>query len=160
MEQLLAQPTSQENNDLPIEEAESSNQNNDIEVLQNLISDRYHVIKKLGKGSQGSVFLAESNDTHEKVAIKQLIIQSVKDWKQYDLFQREAAVLKRIDLPHVAKLHETIEILDIATPMALIVQDFIEGAPLQKFIANGHRFQISQIGDILLQLPCSPVVQI
>ena len=172
MEQLSAHPTSQENNSLPIEEVESSNQNNDIqennglpikeaessnqnddiEVLQNLISDRYHVIKKLGKGSQGAVFLAESNYKHEKVAIKQLIIQSVKDWKQYDLFKREAATLKRMNIPHVAKLHETIEMLDIETPMALIVQDFIEGEPLQKFIANGHRFQISQIGDILLQL--------
>ena len=31
---------------------EQNNDINDIVVLQNLISDRYHVIRKLGKGSQ------------------------------------------------------------------------------------------------------------
>lgn len=149
MEKLSAINASQNKNAYISETDEKSNE---ITVLQDLISNRYHIIKLLGKGSQGAVFLAETNDTHEKVAIKQLIIQSVKDWKQYDLFKREADVLQRIDIPGVAKLHETIELLYIETPMALIVQDYIEGEPLQKFITNGHRFQISQIGDILLQL--------
>lgn len=120
--------------------------------LQELIRDKYKVIQPLGKGSQGAVYLAESIETHQKVAIKQLNIQSVKDWKQYDLFQREADVLKRLDIPGVAKLHETIERLDAETPMAFIVQDYIHGDPMQKFISNGHRFQINQIGGILLQL--------
>ncbi len=123
-----------------------------LELLKTHLADRYQVIRKLGKGSQGNVYLGESHKTHQKVAIKQLHIQSVKDWKQYDLFHREAEVLKRLDISGIAKLHETIEMLDIETPMALIVQDYIAGDPLQQFIAKGHRFQIDQIGSILLQL--------
>ena len=61
---------------------EVSKQDRDVAILQGLISDRYHVIKKLGKGSQGAVFLAETINTHVKVAIKQLLVQSVNDWKQ------------------------------------------------------------------------------
>lgn len=83
-----------------------------IEPLQKLLAGRYHILQGLGKGSQGAVYLAESEETHQKVAIKQLHISSIKDWKQYDLFQREAEVLKRISIPGIAKLHETIEILD------------------------------------------------
>ena len=122
----------------------------DVEAMQALLSNQYRVIKSLGKGSQGSVFLAESCADHREVAIKQLLIQSVKDWKAYDLFHREAEVLKCLNIPGVAKVYETIESLDSEVPMALIVQDYIAGEPLQKFIANGHRFQIGQIGEILL----------
>ncbi|MBQ9395135.1 MAG: serine/threonine protein kinase [Proteobacteria bacterium] len=152
MEKISERAVSQEPSAYQSYDEKTSEQDNDVAALQRLIADRYQVIKKLGKGSQGCVFLAETNDLHKKVAIKQLLVQSVKDWKQYDLFQREANVLKRLRVPGVAKLHETIEKLDNEPPMALIVQDYIEGEPLQKFIANGHRFQISQIGDILLQL--------
>ena len=125
---------------------------NDQERLQKQLVGRYQIIQKLGKGSQGDVFLAESTENHQKAAIKQLNIQSVSDWKQYELFHREADVLQQLNIPGVAKLYETIENLDSAEPMALIVQEYIEGESLQRFIGNGHCFQIDQIGDILLQL--------
>ncbi len=122
----------------------------DIAISQSLVQNEYHFIRRLGKGTQGSVFLAQKGD--RKVAIKQLNIASVKDWKQYDLFHREADTLRRLDIPGIAKLIEVREFLDIPEPRAFIVQEYIEGSPLQEFIAQGHRFQIGQIGDLLLQL--------
>ncbi len=120
--------------------------------LKKQLSSQYQILQKLGEGSQGTVYLAENLKTHEKVAIKQLMIQSIKDWKLYDLFHREAETLQRLDVPGVAKLHEARELLNIETPMAIIIQDYIDGEPLQKFIAQGHRFRIEQIGEILYQL--------
>ncbi len=130
----------------------SDSTSHEFEQLESLLSHRYHIIRQVGKGAQGRVFLAETTDTHQQVAIKQLLIQSIKDWKLYDLFHREAETLQRIDVPGVAKLHEATEFLNIDTPMAVIIQDFIEGDPLQTFIAKGHRFRIDQIGEIMLQL--------
>ncbi len=122
------------------------------DVLQKVLQDRYCILKQLGQGGQGSVYLAEKKTTHERVAIKQLLIQSIKDWRQYDMFQREANALQRLSIKGVAKLHETMELLNIETPMALIIQDYIDGEPMQKFIAQGHRFRIEQIAAILEQL--------
>ncbi len=133
-------------------EPSSPHDNETIQGINELLCDQYRIICQLGKGSQGEVFLAEDLQSHQKVAIKQLTIQSVKDWKLYDLFHREADTLKRLDMPGIAKLHEVREYLDIPEPRAFIVQDYIEGDPLQTFIAKGHRFQIGQIGGILLQL--------
>ncbi len=127
-----------------------SDNDRDIEINQPQLQNEYQFIRRLGKGNQGSVFLAQKGD--HKVAIKQLNISSVKDWKQYDLFHREADTLRRLDIPGIAKLIEVREFLDIAEPRAFIVQEYIEGSPLQEFIAQGHRFQIGQIGDLLLQL--------
>ncbi len=120
--------------------------------LQKCVKDRYTILNKLGKGGQGHVYLAENVHTHERVAIKQLLIQSVTDWKQYDLFQREAQTLQRISIDGVAKLHETLEFLNHETPMTLIVQDYIEAESMQGYLNNGHSFRIDQIGDILSQL--------
>ncbi len=133
------------------ENAHNKNDNDrDIEINQQLLQNEYHFIRRLGKGTQGSVFLAQKGDCN--VAIKQLNISSVKDWKQYDLFHREADTLRRLDIPGIAKLIEVREFLDVPEPRAFIVQEYIEGSPLQEFIAQGHRFQIGQIGELLLQL--------
>lgn len=124
----------------------------EIQTLEAQLNGQYRIIRQLGKGAQGRVFLAIDTHSHQKVAIKQLLIQSVKDWKLYDLFHREANTLRRINIPGVARLHSTMELLNIETPMALIIQEYFEGDPLQTFIAKGHRFRIDQIGEILLQL--------
>ncbi len=133
-------------------EPPKTSSDSEIDAIQELFGTKYRILRQLGKGSQGAVFLAEDATSRQKIAIKQLIVQSVKDWKQYDLFQREAETLKRLDIPGVAKLIGVKEFLDIAEPRAFILQEFIEGEPLQQFIARGHRFQIGQIGDLLLQL--------
>ena len=128
-------------------------QNIDINhVLPAQLASRYQVIKELGHGAQGTVYLAINVVDQSFVAIKVLKIQSVKNWKQYDLFHREADVLSRLNIDGVAKLREACEFLDEAVPVALIVQDYIEGDSLQSFIAKGHRFRFSQICQIILQL--------
>ena len=63
----------------------------------------YRFIKKLGQGTQGKVFLAERLTDGLQVAIKQLTIESVKNWKSYDLFHREADILKSLDINGIAK---------------------------------------------------------
>ena len=56
------------------------------------LADRYRFIKALGEGAQGKVFLAQRLLDGKQVAIKQLRIDSIKTWKEYTLFHREAEV--------------------------------------------------------------------
>lgn len=132
---------------------DNEKQNIDINhVLPAQTASRYQVIKELGHGSQGTVYLARTVSDQSLVAIKVLKIQSEKNWKQYDLFHREADVLSHLNIDGVANLRETCEFLDEADPVALIVQDYVEGDSLQSFIAKGYRFRFSQICRIILQL--------
>jgi serine/threonine protein kinase len=68
------------------------------------LSHRYRFIRQIGYGSQGKVFLAEQTETGRIVAIKQLNIESVKNWKEYELFQREANVLAGLNIDGVARV--------------------------------------------------------
>ncbi|GEM_PF-524629 len=112
----------------------------------------YRFIQPLGHGSQAKLFLAIRLSDKQKVTIKQLDIGSVKTWKEYELFQREAKVLESINLPGVAHFYEAIDCLEDDPPCSYIVQEFIEGASIAQMLKSGHRFKIHDVYDILIQL--------
>ena len=85
------------------------------------------------------------------VAIKRLLIGSVQNWKEYELFQREANVLSSLDMPGVVKFHEALEVLDTDHPAAFIVQEYVDGHSLAELIAAGRRFPVNRIYDLIIQ---------
>ena len=114
--------------------------------------DNYRFLRALGQGAQSKVFLAERLSDHQKVAIKQLRIDSIKTWKEYTLFHREAEVLATLDIPGVVKLYEARDCLEADPPCSYIVQEYIEGPTLKKILASGYRFSLAQTYDLILQL--------
>lgn len=126
--------------------------NADQNALIPCIAGRYDVLECMGQGSQGEVYRARRRTDGAEVAIKVMHIKSVKNWKMYELFHREAKVLSAIDIEGVAKFYEAIEDLDSADPVSVIVQQFVDGHALSEFIKAHHRFLLCDIADILIQL--------
>ena len=116
------------------------------------LAGRYELLECMGQGSQGEVYRARRRSDGAEVAIKVMHIKSVKNWKMYELFHREAKVLSAIDIEGVAKFYEAIEDLESADPVSVIVQQYIDGHALSEFIKAHHRFLLSDIADILIQL--------
>ena len=112
---------------------------------------KYIIEREIGHGSQGRIFLAKRLSDNLKVAIKQLNISSIKTWKEYDLFHREATLLESVKIPGVAKFYDAIECLDDKPPCSYIVQEYIDGTSLEKMIRDGHRFKVEDVYDILIQ---------
>ena len=117
-----------------------------------ILSGKYRYIKKLGQGSQAKVYQAMRLKDQKLVCIKQLDIESVSNWKEYELFQREADVLASLDINGVALFYEAIEDLNSARPCAFIVQEYIEGESLADMLRNGYRFKVDEVYNILIQL--------
>ena len=116
------------------------------------LSNKYRFIRKIGEGAQAKVFLAKRLSDNQDVAIKQLDIESVSNWKEYDLFQREVKVLSSLDLNGVALFYEAVECLDDTPPRSYLVQEYIEGESLGAMLKAGHRFSTDQVYDIIIQL--------
>ena len=116
------------------------------------LREKYTFIREIGHGTQGRIYLAEQNSDHSKVAIKQLNIESVKNWKAYDLFQREAQTLASLNIDGVAKFHEAIECLEDTPPCSYIVQEYIHAQSLSDMLKAGHRFTLNRVYDIIMQL--------
>ncbi len=117
----------------------------------NELSEKYQIFDELGHGAQGKIFSAIRKSDGQYVAIKQLNISSVKTWKEYELFQREAKVLESLKVPGVAKFYEAVECLEDNPPCSYIVQEYIPGTTLQTMLNAGHRFKMDDIYDIIIQ---------
>ena len=126
--------------------------NADQNALIPCIAGRYDVLECMGQGSQGEVYRARRRTDGAEVAIKVMHIKSVKNWKMYELFHREAKVLSAIDIEGVAKFYEAIEDLESADPVSVIVQQFVDGHALGEVIKAPHGFVLCDIADILIQL--------
>ena len=116
------------------------------------LAKSYRFIKEIGHGHQAHVYLAIRNSINQPVAIKQLNIDSVKAWKEYELFHREAKILSNLNISGVAKFYDAIECLEDNPPCSYIIQEYIEGTSLSQMLKDGHRFQTSEVYDILLQM--------
>lgn len=147
---------------MPISSAHSDisdgNNSGTYESYQSLVNDNslihgcYKVDREIGHGSQGKVFKATDIQTGRSVALKQLRIDSVKNWKEYELFSRESEVLASLNIEGVAHFVESFECLDDDPPCAYIVQEFIEGETLAEIIEKGTSLNRARIYDIGCQL--------
>ena len=113
---------------------------------------KYAYLEKLGKGSQGQVWLAERKSDGERVAIKQLNVHSVTTWKQYELFKREAGILESLNFEGVVPFYEYVEDLEAKPPFVCIIQKHIEGQTLAEMLKAKHRFETHAIYDIIAQV--------
>ncbi len=116
------------------------------------LTELYTYVKKLGQGAQAKVYEAIRKSDGEHVAIKQLQIDSVQNWKEYDLFWREAEVLQTLNIDGVATFYATHECLDTPKPHAFIVQKCIHGKSLSEMMQTSYRFSIHRIFEIAIQL--------
>ena len=115
------------------------------------LEEKYKILTEIGHGSQGRIYYATRKSDGYQVIIKQLNIQSIKSWKEYELFDREAQTLKSLNCNGVAKFYESIECLRDNPPCSYIVQEYIPGESLQKMLNDGHRFSMDDVFDILIQ---------
>jgi serine/threonine-protein kinase len=93
----------------------------------------YRIIRQLGKGGMGEVFLAEDTRLNRKVALKILPPQSGDDPTLSKRFVREGRAAAAITHPNVA------QIFDVGDEGGIhfIAMEYVEGRPLADLIRNG-----------------------
>lgn len=102
------------------------------------IAGRYRVQRVLGEGTWSRTLLAEDTAESRQVAIKELRVEHVGDWKHVELFQREARVLRLIEHPGVPRVYDMLETeSESGRPSLCLVQEWIEGRSLREHIEHG-----------------------
>jgi serine/threonine-protein kinase len=118
------------------------------DLVGQVIADRYHVVKKLGEGGMGQVYLAEHVKMGRRSAIKVMNPSMVHDPDAVARFNREAANASRITHPNVCAIYDFGE-----TPDGLIylAMEFIEGAPLSDLLEAEGALPLARASAIFLQ---------
>jgi serine/threonine-protein kinase len=95
--------------------------------------NRYEIIRELGKGGMGEVYLAEDTNLKRQVAIKVLPQLFALDKERLARFEREARLLASLNHPNIATIHG----LEKSDGQQFLVMELVEGDTLADRIKKG-----------------------
>jgi serine/threonine protein kinase len=111
---------------------------------------RYQIMDPLGRGGSGHTFRAIDRATSREVAVKVLSLRDTGgDWKRFDLFEREVAVLRTLDHPGIPRYIDSYA--SESTGDYFLVMELVDGHPLARRIARQQRLDAATLRDIMLQ---------
>ncbi|HKY29011.1 MAG TPA: protein kinase, partial [Pyrinomonadaceae bacterium] len=93
----------------------------------------YSVVREIGRGGMGVVYLATDTRLDRQVAIKALPEHLLSDADRLARFQREAKVLASLNHPNIGAIHG----LEEVNGQQYLVLEFIEGETLDKRLSRG-----------------------
>jgi serine/threonine protein kinase len=109
----------------------------------------YKIVKQLGAGGMGEVYLAEDSRLDRLVALKVLPAYFASDDERLRRFQREARAASALNHPNILTIHEVGE----SAGVRYIATEFIDGATIRQLLTK-QELSLEEILDIAAQV-CS-----
>jgi eukaryotic-like serine/threonine-protein kinase len=106
---------------------------------------RYRIVRRIGRGGFGQVFLAYDEDLDRRIAIKIPRPERVSRAEDVEAFMKEAKVLASLDHPHIVPVYDVGRTED---GLCFVVSKFIEGSDLGARIAQA-RFSFLDSAEIV-----------
>jgi serine/threonine protein kinase len=115
---------------------------------------RYEVVRELGKGAMGIVYLAKDPLIGRLVALKTIRLGAHADDDETREFQqrfiREAQAAGILNHPAIVTVHDIGR--DEETDTSFIAMEFVEGQNLKEVLSQGRALSFEQIADIVAQV--------
>jgi eukaryotic-like serine/threonine-protein kinase len=111
------------------------------------VISHYRIIKLLGSGGMGQIYLADDLQLDRTVAIKVLPAEVATDKERMSAFVREAKAASAIDHPNIVHVYE----INQADGVNFIAMQYVEGETLGSKI-NGKPVEISEFLQIAIQI--------
>jgi WD40 repeat protein len=108
---------------------------------------RYHVIRLLGRGGMGAVYLAEHRRMGRLVALKVINAELLNHVGALSRFQQEVKAAAKLDHPNIVAAYDA----DQAGEMHFLVMEHVEGQNLADYLAESGPLPLSQACDIIEQ---------
>lgn len=97
-----------------------------------LLLEQYKISRQIGRGASGFTWLGEDLFTRNKVAIKEVSLRRVGALKEWELFEREAQVLKRLNHKGIPTFLESFTLEGDREVRVYLVMEWIEGLSLEE----------------------------
>src|SRR5262245_25098399 len=94
---------------------------------------RYQLLRKLGQGGMGTVYLAEHRLMHRRVAVKLLRAGCLSNPQLVARFHQEVEAVARLTHPHIVTAHDA----DEAGGTHFPVMEYVEGESLGRLVTRG-----------------------
>ena len=119
-----------------------------LDRLRASIADRYEVLRELGAGGMGWVFLGRDVALDRKVAIKVIAPQLATESNARERFLREARTVAKLRHPNIVAVHAAGD----TDGILYFVMEYVEGESLRDFLARETRCDDAHAARILIDL--------
>src|SRR5882724_4193269 len=120
---------------------------------QDLKLGRYEVVRELGKGAMGIVYLAKDPLIGRLVALKTIRPAAHADDDETKEFQqrflREAQAAGILNHPSIVTVHDIGQ--DEATGVMFIAMEYVEGQNMKEILSQGRPLTFEQTDEIIAQ---------
>jgi serine/threonine protein kinase len=114
-----------------------------------IVDDRYRVLRSIGQGGMGCVYLAENVRIERKVALKVLHPHLAFMDDVVARFEREARAAARIGSPHIA---DVIDLGFLPTGERFVIMEYLTGESLSARLRRRRRLSPAEIAPLAVQL--------
>src|SRR5271155_3156735 len=102
-----------------------------MQIDSGTLLNHYRVLKRLGAGGMGEVFLAEDTKLHRNVALKVLLPEVAADPDRMARFVQEARLASALSHPNAAHIYEIGETSRENGGLHFLAMEYIEGETLE-----------------------------
>ncbi|MFG6104292.1 serine/threonine-protein kinase [Leptothoe sp. EHU-05/26/07-4] len=117
-----------------------------------VIKNRYRILDVLGQGGSSITYEAEDRVTGHHVALKELSLKGLSDWKKLELFEREAQVLEGLNHPGIPKYVDYFQVDTDCDHYFYIVQELAKGQSISDLVIAGARFSEADTRHIAIEI--------
>jgi serine/threonine protein kinase/tetratricopeptide (TPR) repeat protein len=120
-----------------------------VDFTGRVIDSRYRVLRKIGEGGMGTVYLGEHVEIGKSVAIKILHPAYSTQQDLVERFRREARAASRIGHPHI------VDVTDFGSTedgCAYFVMEHLDGIDLADVLSHERRLDSTRACDIAIQI--------
>src|SRR5262245_27997737 len=115
------------------------------ESLPEIFGDRYRILRKLGEGGMGAVYLAEDLKLGRSVALKVPHFKANEDRATIERFYREARVAAGIHHPNLCPVYDVGEVDGIH----YLTMPYLDGTPLSKLMSRDRPWPPTQAAELV-----------
>ncbi|MDQ7989743.1 MAG: protein kinase [Candidatus Dactylopiibacterium sp.] len=115
---------------------------------------KYRLIREIGRGATAVVYLAESSDSPEPLALKYISFRDkARDEAKWNrrllkLLRAESAVARRLDHPNIIKIYEAV----IGAEEAYVVMEYFPGGSLEDFCSYEKMLPVQRATSIVFKI--------
>ncbi len=118
-----------------------------------MVTSSVRLVRPLGEGGMGSVWLAAHQSLHTQVVVKFIAAEYTTSPEALARFSREAAAASQVKSPHVV---QTLDHGITAEGLPYIVMEYLEGRDLENHLAHlqeqGSRMTPYEVAEVVSQL--------
>jgi len=117
------------------------------ELIEGQLIGRYEIVRPIGKGGMGEVYLAKDKLLNRRVALKLLPSDYSGDNERLQRFEREAQAASALNHPNILTIHETGRVDN----QEFIATEFVEGETLRQRMTHGG-LSLGEALDVTTQI--------